>query len=68
VKLNQRTCTCLEWQHTGKPCQHVLAFISSQRGLDLNNLCMSTTQWIGSGLLTVDRQNIMAICGTTICC
>jgi hypothetical protein len=25
VKLNQRTCTCCEWQHTGKPCQHVLA-------------------------------------------
>ena len=35
VKLNKRTCTCLEWQHTGKPCQHVLAFVSSQRGLDL---------------------------------
>ena len=35
VKLNKRTCTCLEWQHTGKPCQHELAFVSSQRGLDL---------------------------------
>jgi hypothetical protein len=34
VKLNQRTCTCLEWQHTGKPCQHALAFITTQRGVD----------------------------------
>jgi hypothetical protein len=35
VKLNQRTRTCLEWQHTGKPCQHVLAFVSSQKEFDL---------------------------------
>jgi hypothetical protein len=35
VKLHQKTCTCLEWQHTGKPCQHVLAFVTSQRGVDL---------------------------------
>ncbi|CAN6274954.1 unnamed protein product [Urochloa humidicola] len=35
VKLNQRTCTCLEWQHTGKSCQHVLAFVTRHRGVDL---------------------------------
>ena len=35
VKLHQRTCTCLEWQHTGKPCQHVLTFVTSRRGVDL---------------------------------
>ncbi|XP_066358573.1 uncharacterized protein [Miscanthus floridulus] len=35
VKLHQRTCTCLEWQHTGKPCQHVLAYVTHQRGVDL---------------------------------
>ena len=35
VKLNQRTCTCLEWQHTGKPCQHVLAYVTHQRRVDL---------------------------------
>jgi hypothetical protein len=35
VKLGQRTCTCLEWQHTGKPCQHVLAYVTRQRGVDL---------------------------------
>jgi hypothetical protein len=35
VKLNNRTCTCLEWQHTGKPCQHVLAFVTRERGVDL---------------------------------
>jgi len=35
VKLNQKTCTCLEWQHTDKPCQHVLAFVTSQKRIDL---------------------------------
>ena len=35
VKLHQRTCTCHEWQHTGKPCQHVLAYVTRQRGVDL---------------------------------
>ena len=35
VKLEQRTCTCQEWQHTGKPCQHVLAYVTRQRGIDL---------------------------------
>jgi hypothetical protein len=35
VKLHQRTCSCLEWQHTGKPCQHVLAYVTRQRGVDL---------------------------------
>lgn len=35
VKLHQRTSTCLEWQHTGKPCQHVLAYVTRQRGVDL---------------------------------
>ena len=35
VMLNQKTCTCLEWQHTGKPCQHVLAFVTSHKRVDL---------------------------------
>ncbi|CAL5065342.1 unnamed protein product [Urochloa decumbens] len=35
VKLHQKTCTCLEWQHTGKPCQQVLAFVTSQKRVDL---------------------------------
>jgi hypothetical protein len=35
VKLHQRTCSCLEWQHTGKPCQHVLAYATRQLGVDL---------------------------------
>jgi hypothetical protein len=25
----------VEWQHTGKPCQHVLAYATRQRGVDL---------------------------------
>ena len=35
VKLRQRTCTCLEWQHTGKPCQHVLAYVTRERGVNI---------------------------------
>jgi hypothetical protein len=31
----QRTYTCLEWQHTSKPCQHILAFVTCERGVDL---------------------------------
>jgi hypothetical protein len=27
VKARLHECTCLEWQHTGKPCQHALALI-----------------------------------------
>jgi hypothetical protein len=27
VKIGSRECTCLEWQHTGKPCDHALAFL-----------------------------------------
>lgn len=30
VKSHLHECTCLEWQHTGKPCQHALALIASQ--------------------------------------
>ncbi|CAA0838635.1 Unknown protein [Striga hermonthica] len=29
VKAHLHECTCLEWQHTGKPCQHALALIIS---------------------------------------
>ena len=27
-------CTCDEWQHTGKPCSHALALLTTQRGTD----------------------------------
>jgi hypothetical protein len=29
VKSSLHECTCLEWQHTDKPCQHALALITS---------------------------------------
>jgi hypothetical protein len=35
IILRERTCTCQEWQHTGKPCQHVLAYVTCKRGVDL---------------------------------
>jgi hypothetical protein len=31
VKVDQRYCSCLEWQHTGKPCQHGLVVIIAQQ-------------------------------------
>jgi hypothetical protein len=30
VKTYLHECSCLEWQHTGKPCQHALALITAQ--------------------------------------
>jgi hypothetical protein len=35
VKLNENTCTCQEWQHTGKPCRHTLAFLTTQKNVDM---------------------------------
>jgi len=35
VKPYLNECTCLEWQHTGKPCQHALALITAQQALDV---------------------------------
>jgi SWIM zinc finger len=31
VKLDTRECFCREWQHSGKPCMHVISFIYSLR-------------------------------------
>jgi hypothetical protein len=31
VKVDKKECTCLEWQHTGKPCDHALAFLIGRR-------------------------------------
>jgi hypothetical protein len=30
VKAYKHECSCLEWQHTGKPCQHALSLIAAQ--------------------------------------
>jgi hypothetical protein len=31
VKCLTHECTCLEWQHTGKPCQHALVVLAAQK-------------------------------------
>lgn len=31
VDLNKHECSCGEWQSTGKPCPHALAFITTER-------------------------------------
>nr|ABA98175.1 transposon protein, putative, Mutator sub-class [Oryza sativa Japonica Group]ABA98179.1 transposon protein, putative, Mutator sub-class [Oryza sativa Japonica Group] len=36
VKAYNQYCSCEEWQHTGKPCQHALALITSQQNRDVN--------------------------------
>jgi hypothetical protein len=33
VKINSRECSCLEWQHTRKPCPHTLIFLVQKRTL-----------------------------------
>jgi hypothetical protein len=30
VKADQRYCSCIEWQHTRKPCQHIILVIIAQ--------------------------------------
>ena len=37
VYLNERECTCREWQVIGKPCAHALAVITSSRGMDMQS-------------------------------
>jgi hypothetical protein len=35
VKADLKYCSCLEWQHTSKPCQHALLVIISQPSRDV---------------------------------
>jgi hypothetical protein len=51
----QRTCTCLEWQHTGKPCQHILAIVTRERGVDLEQFVHDYYSVDRSGLLMIER-------------
>ncbi|XP_062182995.1 uncharacterized protein LOC133887093 [Phragmites australis] len=37
INLPTKTCTCREWQLTGKPCLHALAFIISQRNIEVED-------------------------------
>lgn len=36
MKTGEHYCSCEEWQHTGKPCQHALALITSQQIRDVH--------------------------------
>jgi hypothetical protein len=35
VKSYLHECTCLQWQHTGKPCDHALCLIIAQQAIDV---------------------------------
>jgi hypothetical protein len=35
VKSHLHECTCLQWQHTGKPCEHALCLITAQQAIDV---------------------------------
>ena len=37
VKTHIHECTCLEWQHTGKPCPHALAFLTTQQNINMED-------------------------------
>jgi len=37
VNLNERTCSCRQWQVSGIPCKHALAFITSLSNTPLEN-------------------------------
>ena len=36
VDLKNHKCSCREWQITGKPCKHALAWICSNRGVQIS--------------------------------
>jgi hypothetical protein len=35
VNTEDHECTCLEWQHTGKPCEHAILFLASKPKLNM---------------------------------
>jgi hypothetical protein len=37
VDLGAQECSCLEWQHTGKPCDHAIVVITSFRSERIEN-------------------------------
>jgi hypothetical protein len=37
VDLKNHKCSCREWQITGKPCKHALAWILSNRGMRIED-------------------------------
>ena len=37
VDLGAQECSCLEWQHTGKPCDHAIVVITSFRSERIKN-------------------------------
>ena len=36
VDTEARECTCLEWQHTGKPCEHAIIFLASKPNINMH--------------------------------
>ena len=36
VNTELHDCTCLEWQHTGKPCEHAILFLASQSKINMH--------------------------------
>jgi hypothetical protein len=36
VNIELQECTCLEWQHTGKPCEHAIIFLASKPRLNMH--------------------------------
>ena len=36
VDTQLHECTCLEWQHTGKPCEHAILFLASKHKLNMH--------------------------------
>jgi hypothetical protein len=36
VNTEEHECTCLEWQHTGKPCEHAIFFLASNPKLNMH--------------------------------
>lgn len=35
VHTEKKECSCIEWQHTGKPCEHAIIFLASKPKLNM---------------------------------
>jgi hypothetical protein len=36
VNTDLQECSCNEWQHTGKPCEHAILFLASKPRLNMH--------------------------------
>jgi hypothetical protein len=57
VKIDSHECTCIKWQHTGKPCHHALEFLIGTTNINFHPFVHEYYSVLCSGLPTLERLN-----------